>query len=190
MPLTEEHRKILKLVAHQAIAYGLEHNGTTGHMAEMPINTVDYADTLQAIRATFVTLNLHQNLRGCIGTLEARLPLVADVAHNAHAAAFFDPRFPPVTLPELGDLNIHISILSPAEAMQFDSEADLIRQIRPDIDGLILEDGYQRGTFLPSVWESLKSPEEFLRHLKNKAGLPSDYWSDNLKVSRYTTESF
>ena len=190
MPLTEEHRKTLKLVAHQAIAYALEHNGTTGHTAEMPINAVDYADTLQAIRATFVTLELRQNLRGCIGTLQAYQPLVVDVAHNAHAAAFFDPRFPPVTLAELDDLDIHISILGPAEAMQFDSEADLLRQIRPGIDGLILEDGYQHGTFLPSVWESLKTPEEFLQHLKIKAGLPSDYWSDNLKISRYTTESF
>ena len=190
MPLTDEDRHALKEVARQAIAYGLEHAAGPGRKAEMPLNVADYAQTLQSVRATFVTLNLQQNLRGCIGTLQAYQPLVADVAHNAHAAAFYDPRFPPVNQTELQDLDIHISILNPAEAMRFNSEADLLRQIRPGIDGLILEDYNQRGTFLPSVWESLKTPEEFLTHLKYKAGLPADYWSDSLKVSRYTTESF
>ena len=100
------------------------------------------------------------------------------------------PRFQPVSASEFGDLEIHISVLSPPEPMIFTSEADLLRQIRPGIDGLILEDGAYRGTFLPSVWEQLPDPAQFLAHLKMKAGLPPNYWSDTLKVSRYTTESF
>ena len=141
-------------------------------------------------RATFVTLNKFGELRGCIGHLEAIQPLIADVAENAFNAAFRDPRFQPVTASEFGDLEVHISVLSPPEPMVFTSEADLLRQIRPGIDGLILEDGAYRGTFLPSVWEQLPDPAQFLAHLKMKAGLPPNYWSDTLKVSRYTTESF
>jgi AmmeMemoRadiSam system protein A len=190
MPLTEQDRQILKEVARQAIAYGLAQDISWGRRPEMPVNSAEYSEALQAIRGCFVTLNLHDELHGCIGTLDAYQPLVIDVAHNAHAAAFYDPRFPPTTQQQLDELDIHISILNPAEAMQFDSEADLLRQLRPGIDGLILEDGGQRGTFLPVVWESLKTPEEFLLHLKYKAGLPANYWSNSLKISRYTTESF
>ena len=91
---------------------------------------------------------------------------------------------------ELGDLSVHISVLTPPQAMSFGSEAELLRQIRPGVDGLILQDGESRGTFLPSVWESLARVEDFWLHLKHKAGLPSDHWSDTLKVYRYQTESF
>jgi len=113
---------------------------------------------------------------------------VEDVAENAFAAAFRDPRFPAISSSELADLDLHISILSPAEAMHFDSEQSLLAQLKPGLDGLILQDGYHRGTFLPSVWEQLPDAAEFLRNLKQKAGLPSDYWSDHLKISRYSTE--
>jgi AmmeMemoRadiSam system protein A len=112
------------------------------------------------------------------------------VAQNAYAAAFSDPRFPPLREGEFEELDIHISILSPAEAMHFTSEADLLQQLRPGEDGLVMEEGFRRGTFLPSVWEQLPTPELFLRHLKQKAGLPADYWSSTLEVSRYTTHSF
>lgn len=156
----------------------------------MTLIPANYPETLQQPRATFVTLNIHENLRGCIGTLEAHQALVSDVAHNAHAAAFHDPRFPPLSQREFKDIEIHISILSPPEPMQFTSEADLLKQIRPGIDGLLLEENHHRGTFLPSVWESLHTTQDFLTHLKYKAGLPADYWSDTIKVSRYTTESF
>lgn len=190
MSLTETDRTTLKAVARQSIEYGLEHHRTFGPFEELTLNPGEYSEPLQLLRATFVTLQINQNLRGCIGTLEARQPLVLDVAHNAHAAAFSDPRFPPVSQREFKDLDIHISILSPAEPLQFNSEADLLAQIRPNIDGLILEDRSHRGTFLPSVWESLSTAKEFLTHLKYKAGLPADYWSDTLRISRYTTESF
>jgi len=124
------------------------------------------------------------------GSLEAYRPLVTDVAENAFAAAFRDPRFPPLSPAELDDLDIQVSVLSPPEPLEFDSEADLLAKIRPGIDGLIIEDLGHRGTFLPSVWESLPEPELFWRHLKQKAGLPPDHWSPTLRVYRYTTESF
>jgi AmmeMemoRadiSam system protein A len=147
-------------------------------------------DELMQKRATFVTLTIGGRLRGCIGMLEACRPLAEDVAENARAAAFEDPRFPPLTLPELAKLEIHISILSPSEEMVFSSESDLLRQIRPGVDGLILQEGFRRGTFLPSVWAELPEKELFLTHLKLKAGLPADYWSDTLRVFRYTTDCF
>lgn len=147
-------------------------------------------DELMQKRATFVTLTIGGRLRGCIGMLEACRPLAEDVAENARAAAFEDPRFPPLTLPELAKLEIHISILSPSEEMVFSSESDLLRQIRPGVDGLILQAGFRRGTFLPSVWAELPEKELFLTHLKLKAGLPADYWSDTLRVFRYTTDCF
>ncbi|NOX92825.1 MAG: AmmeMemoRadiSam system protein A, partial [Gammaproteobacteria bacterium] len=129
-------------------------------------------------------------LRGCIGSLEAHRPLVEDIAHNARAAAFSDPRFSPVTAQELPALEFHLSVLSPAVPLRFESETDLLEQIRPGIDGLVLEDGPHRGTFLPAVWESLPDAAQFLQHLKLKAGLPKDHWSDTLKISRYTTQTF
>ena len=99
-----------------------------------------------------------------------------------------DRRFPPLAVHELDDLDLHISILSPAEAMDFGSEQELISQLRKNIDGLILQEGPSRATFLPSVWESLPAPVEFVQHLKQKAGLPANYWSDRIKAYRYTVE--
>jgi AmmeMemoRadiSam system protein A len=182
--LCEEEHILLHQVALEAVKYGLEKGGY------LPIDTARYPRPLRELGASFVTLNKGGELRGCIGSLEAHRPLVEDVAHNAYAAAFSDPRFPPLAAQELPELEFHISILTPAEPMSFSSEEDLLAQIRPGIDGLILEDAGRRGTFLPSVWESLPDARSFLQHLKLKAGLPADYWSPTLKVSRYTTESF
>ena len=117
-------------------------------------------------------------------------PLVEDIAQNAWSAAFRDPRFPPLRADEVDDLVLHISILGEPEAMAFTSEQNLIEQIRPGVDGLILEDGQNRGTFLPSVWESLPDAADFFRHLKVKAGLAQNYWSGTLSVQRYTVEEF
>ena len=163
-------------------------------MALMSLNDSQKNQLLELAQATIlhglVTLERRGQLRGCIGMLEAVRPLVRDIAENAFAAAFRDPRFPPLTIDELADLELHISILSPAEAVHFKSEQDLIEQLKPGIDGLILREGYRRGTFLPSVWEQLPDASQFLRHLKQKAGLPADYWSDSLKIFRYSTEMF
>ena len=120
--------------------------------------------------------------------LETTRPLAEDIAENAFLAAFRDPRFPPLADDELGELEIHLSILTPAEPVSFTSEKDLITRLQPGIDGLILEEGHRRGTFLPSVWEQLPEPEQFLRHLKQKAGLPPDHWSDSIRIFRYRTE--
>ncbi len=184
MSLTKQHQNILLNIARESIENGYR----TGHPLSIDIR--DYPAELRVPRATFVTLEKNHQLRGCIGMLEAVLPLVEDVAENAFSAAYKDPRFPPVERSEIPQLDIFISILSEPEAMQFSSEEDLLRQIRPGIDGLILVENGYKGTFLPSVWESLPEKVQFLRHLKNKAGLPADYWSDSIQVYRYTTESF
>ena len=154
----------------------------------LEINITEYPAELQAKKATFVTLHRNKELRGCIGILEPLRPLAEDIAYNAWAAAFSDSRFMPVSASELDDLDIHISILGTPEEMNFTSEDDLLKQIRPGIDGLILENGFNKGTFLPSVWDSLTTSREFLNHLKLKAGLPANYWSDNIKINPYTLE--
>jgi len=179
-----EARATLLDLARRSIAHGLDHH------RPLAVDPTHYRPPLSDRLAAFVTLNRAGQLRGCIGHLEAMQPLVRDVADNAYAAAFQDPRFPPLTRAEQTGLEVHISVLSPAEPMTFTSEADLLAQIRPGIDGLILTDGQLRGTFLPSVWESLPDPRDFLIHLKRKAGLPAGHWSDRLRVARYTTESF
>ncbi len=177
-------RAMLLDIAARSIARGLEAG------VPLDLDPADYPEPLRAVRATFVTLERDHDLRGCIGVLEAFRPLVEDVALNAHAAAFEDPRFAPLRSSEYPGLTLKISVLSPAEPLRFVSEADLLRQLRPGIDGLILRDQGHRGTFLPSVWEQLPEPVDFLRHLKRKAGLPMDHWSDSLGILRYSSESF
>jgi len=181
---TEEQRQVLLGLAVDSIKSGLEHN------RPLHIEPADCPDWLAEKRATFVTLNAAGMLRGCIGTLHAHTSLYEDVASNAWAAASRDPRFRPVTAAELSGLDIHISILGIPEKISFDSEHDLASQLRPGFDGLILTDRSATGTFLPAVWESCPEPGSFLQHLKLKAGLTADYWSDTIEVSRYTTESF
>ncbi len=153
------------------------------------VESCEYPAVLQAQGASFVTLNLNDKLRGCIGTLKAYQSLAIDVVEHAYAAAFQDPRFSPLTLDEFTDIEIHISVLGKPETVIFSSEQDLVEKLRPGTDGLILEEGAFRGTFLPTVWESLPDPRLFLAQLKRKAGLPADYWSDTIAVKRYTTES-
>lgn len=182
--LTPEQRATLLRLARESIAHGLRHD------RPLPVDIDGYEESLRVPRATFVTLEEDGELRGCIGTLEAHQALAKDVADNAFNAAFRDPRFPPLRPEEFDRLDIHISVLSPPAPMHFRDEADLLAQLRPGIDGLILAAPGHRGTFLPSVWESLPEPQDFLRHLKRKAGLAMDYWSPEMRVERYTTEAF
>ena len=182
MSLNETNRRSLLDLAYRSIETGMK----TEH--PLNVNLRDYPAELSQQRATFVTLEKNKQLRGCIGMLEAVLPLAEDISENAFSAAFKDPRFPPLSESELKDLEIHLSILSPSVEINFTSEEDLIAQLRPNIDGLILENDSRRGTFLPSVWHSIPESEQFLRHLKQKAGLAKNYWSDQIKVYRYTTE--
>ncbi len=145
---------------------------------------------LAAPAATFVTLTRDGRLRGCIGTLEARRALRDDVVGNACAAAFEDPRFTPLTVEELDGLRVEVSLLSPATPIDCHSEAELLGAVRPGVDGLVLECGKQRATFLPQVWGELPEPSEFLAALRRKARLESDFWSDEMRFWRYTVEKF
>ncbi len=175
-------RETLLETAWASIRHGLEYGRA------LSLDPADYPEPLQRPGACFVTLERFGQLRGCIGTLEAWRPLIEDVAENAYAAAFRDPRFPPLSHEELEGLELEISILGSPEPIQFSSETELLRQLEPGVDGLILEERGHRGTFLPTVWQSLPEPREFLRQLKRKAGLPPDYWSPTVRVWRYRTE--
>ena len=167
-----------------SIEFGLQNSRA------LPVEINRYSQALNEVRASFVTLEINQQLRGCIGQLNACKPLVKDVADNAFSAAFSDPRFPPLSIEEFPTLDIHVSVLSAAEPVNVESEQALLNELRPHIDGLIISDGYYRATFLPSVWETLPEKQQFLTQLKLKAGLTANYWSDTLRVERYTTFAF
>ena len=145
---------------------------------------------LEEIGATFVTLRSEGDLRGCIGTVEAWRCLADDVRANAVAAAFRDPRFAPVRHDELLHISIEVSVLNPSERLPASREESVASTLRPGIDGVVLECARHRATFLPQVWEQLPQPLDFLRALKRKAGLVEDFWSDEMRVSRYTVEKF
>ena len=157
-------------------------------------------ESLVRHRACFVTLyatglyqtGLHRagRLRGCIGSLEAARPLIVEVAETACSAALHDPRFQPVQEVELRSLNIEISVLSPLTEIDVHSEQRLIEQLQPGVDGLVLDFGDRRATFLPKLWEQLPEPAEFVDALKQKAGLPGDFWSHEVRAYRYLTETF
>lgn len=165
-----------------------------GAIAEQFGLAVELPDTsapwLQEPGATFVTLTQNGRLRGCIGSLEAHRPLWQDVRVNAVNAALRDPRFAPLTADELPRTRVEVSLLSPQEPMQFASEADALAQLRPGVDGVVLEHGRHRGTFLPQVWEQLPTREEFMAHLKLKAGLPAQFWADDVRLSRYSVDKW
>lgn len=146
----------------------------------------DQAPWLKQQAATFVTLTRHDQLRGCIGSLEAKRSLIEDVRENAAAAAFRDPRFKPLTADEWVDTYVEVSLLSAMQPVTVADEAELLRTLRPGVDGLVLEYGHHRSTFLPQVWEQIPNPSEFLVNLRRKAGLPPDFWEPGLKIARYT----
>lgn len=150
-----------------------------------PAPVVDQPDWLTQPRASFVTLTAAGGLRGCIGTLQAARPLGMDVAANALSAAFHDPRFTPVTAGEWPRCSVEISVLSTPTPLAFESEEDLLAQLRVGEDGVILEAEGRRGTFLPQVWEALADKRLFLRELKRKAGLPAGYRLEQCAISRY-----
>ncbi len=171
-------------LAHAAIDHGLAH----GEPPRVDLARLDPA--LHAERATFVTLLDGQGgLRGCIGSIEAHRPIALDVSANAFAAAFQDPRFPPLTAAERPDLQCKLSVLTPLEPIAFSDEADLINQLVPGEDGVLIEAGERRGTLLPQVWSDLPDPQAFWRTLKRKAGLGVEEWPANLRAYRYRAES-
>lgn len=136
--------------------------------------------------ACFVTLTQFGELRGCIGSLQAHQPLLADVKGNAVSAALRDPRFTPLSAKEFDITEIEISLLSATQDMVVRDEADALAKMRPNVDGIVLEYGHYRSTFLPQVWENLTQPRDFLAMLRRKAGLPDDFWAEDVKLSRYS----
>ncbi len=145
---------------------------------------------LQAPGASFVTLTRQGELRGCIGTLEAHRPLERDVRENAVAAAFHDPRFTPLSRAEFTAIRVEVSLLSPTRPIEARDEAAALAALRPHVDGVVFEYGHYRSTFLPQVWEQLPEPAAFLAQLKRKAGLPMDFWSEQVRLSRYTVSKW
>jgi AmmeMemoRadiSam system protein A len=148
----------------------------------------DYRDAwLQEPGACFVTLTRWGELRGCVGSVRASRPLFDDVWLNARGSAFHDSRFPPVERDELSEIAIEVSLLSPPEPLpSFAREKEALAALRPGIDGVILEAGSLRSTFLPQVWDQLPDPKDFLAHLKTKAGLSEGFWSPDVQLQRYS----
>jgi len=173
--------RVLAQLARAAIAFRL--NIT----AEYPELNFDW---LHQLGASFVTLKRDGQLRGCIGSLEARRNLVDDIQANAVAAAFEDYRFSPLTSDEYLTLEIEVSVLSPLVPMSVRTEDEVISKLRRGIDGLVIEYGAHRATFLPQVWEQLPDPQVFLAHLKNKAGLPADFWDPEMKLFTYQVHKY
>ncbi|MEW5786875.1 MAG: AmmeMemoRadiSam system protein A [Pseudomonadota bacterium] len=179
-----EQGRLLLALARRAIARALDPDG------EPPPLAGPLPDWLMTRCATFVTLTKGGVLRGCIGTLEAHRPLLEDLEANARAAAFNDPRFPPLSAAELPAVRVEVSLLTPARPLDFRDEADLLARLRPGVDGVILEQGWHRATFLPQVWEQLPEPGEFLAHLKHKAGLSPDTPATGMRIAVYAVEKF
>jgi AmmeMemoRadiSam system protein A len=148
------------------------------------------AQWLRGHGACFVTLRQCERLRGCIGTLKAHRPLLEDVKANARAAAFRDPRFPPLAQDELDSTAVEVSLLSQLAPIEFRDERHALAQVRPGIDGLVFEYGHHQSTYLPQVWKDLPDAVEFLATLKQKAGLPPDFWDPEVKLTRYTVSKW
>jgi len=182
MGYAPEERQALLELARAAVAHGVR----TGQ--ELLVDPQEHPERLRELRACFVTLRRHRALRGCTGSLEAKDPLVCQVAHSAHRTALADPRFEPVREEELPELELHISVLTPLERLPADSEEQLLAALEPGRDGLVLHEGSAAATFLPSVWEQVRSPREFLHELRRKAGLPKDRWSSEQWFERYRAE--
>lgn len=169
--------------ARTSIEHGLAHGRAPA------LDPSRFNDALNEPRASFVTLKIQGRLRGCIGRLKTDSPLIVGVSRNAYAAAFDDPRFDQINPLDWSKTRLEISVLSPPVPMTFESEEDLLQQLRPNVDGLVLESGRYRGTFLPAVWQTLPEPADFLNQLKVKAGLSPNAWPDDVRVMRYTSES-
>lgn len=182
--LTTDERLALLAAAEEAIRARLEHRATSS------LPDVHRAPALSRPGASFVTLRRGSDLLGCIGTIEPVRPLVDDVAHNAAAAAFSDPRLPAVTPRDFEVMSIKVSVLGPLARLEVADRAALVAEVVPDVDGLLVAARRHRGTFLPSVWEQVPDTDDFLDLLWRKAGLTPRSWPDDLVVWRYHTVEF
>lgn len=157
----------------------------------VPLNIEVESPCLQEIGATFITLTRRGELRGCIGALEASMPLAEDVREHAVAAALQDYRFQSITEDELPEIRIEISRLTPPVRLEYSGPEDLLCRLRPDLDGVVLKNGERRATFLPQVWQKVSAPEDFLSYLCHKLGEPPDAWkTKNFEVWVYQVEEF
>ncbi|MFA6072578.1 MAG: AmmeMemoRadiSam system protein A [Candidatus Woesearchaeota archaeon] len=181
MTLTKIQGEELLKIARDSINLHLENK------TYLKINTPE--NWMKEQRATFVTLKLKGKLRGCIGHLYPIQPTYKDIIDNAVAAAFFDPRFNELTKHELDHVTIEISILTPPEKLEYSSPEDLLKKLKPDM-GITISDGISSSTFLPQVWEEIKSKEEFMNELCIKASLPSDAWKGPIKIQFYKVEAY
>ena len=180
--LNENNKAAVFDVINKSIQQGLDSgNAYIPESANHPVQ-------LQEKYAVFITLKLNGQLRGCIGTTEASMPLINAVAHYAYAAAFSDPRFKPLSVDEYEKVEISLSILTPATPFPFKDEQDLVGQLRQNVDGLIIAKNHARATFLPAVWESINDKQQFLNELKRKAGIKASDSPD--KAWRYTAEYY
>ncbi|MDO8388893.1 MAG: AmmeMemoRadiSam system protein A [Actinomycetota bacterium] len=177
--LSPDDMQRLVHVAEQAVESAVLHGAT------MHPDVADYPRSLAEPGAAFVTLRRHGRLRGCIGTLVAADPLVVAVADKARAAALADPRFDPVGPAELDDLEVSVSVLSAPRPLVVGDFDGLVVALQPGIDGVVVEAGHHRATFLPSVWEELSQPLQFLDALWRKAGLLPRSWPHGIAISRY-----
>lgn len=156
-----------------------------GHGLQLPDEPAN--EELLSPAACFVTLKLNGELRGCIGSLEANEPLWRNACKNAYASGFRDSRFSPLTPDDRYDLTLEISVLSELIPLENEGESKLLSRLRPNVDGLLMEDDRHRAVFLPSVWEALPTPEQFVCALKRKGRWPEDYWSGDIILHRFTT---
>lgn len=184
-PLTDGEKKILLRIAREAIEHAV-----MGKSAP-PIDPTLLTQALRELGSSFVTLTIQGELRGCIGALEAYQPLAEDVREHAIAAALEDPRFPPLTQLELSRVQIEVSRLTAPQELSYADGDDLLRKLRPHVDGVILKHGHRRATFLPQVWEKIPDPVEFLEQLCYKMGERGNLWRQaKLQVLTYQVEEF
>lgn len=183
--LTLDDRRLLLQIARDAVSRELQGE------RRRRLDLSEYSPRLRELGACFVTLTKKGDLRGCVGSIEAAQPLVLDVQDRSLAAAFGDPRFPPLSEQELAEVEIEISILTPPRRLQYHDPGDLPGLLRPGVDGVILSHQFRRATFLPQVWEKLPEPEIFLGRLCQKMGMPPDAWKQSLmEVETYQAEKF
>ncbi len=182
MDLTHQEQSLLLELSKQSIDYGVVYG------KPMELDSSIYSKRLRREQATFVTIELNNSLRGCIGQLRPIQPLVNDIVANSFSAAFKDPRFSAVTKNEAKNLNITLSLLNEPKELDFEGKENLFQRINIGSDGVIINDLGKTGVFLPVVWEMFPDPEEFFKKLKEKAGIPSNKWSSTLKVLTFSVD--
>ncbi len=159
---------------------------STSRLKPPNVDIGSFSPQLQRNRATFITINKSGKLRGCIGTIHPTEPFIVNVVNNTYKAALKDPRFPPIRRDELSNIEITISLLSTLQKMSIKDEEDLLRQIKPNIDGLLIKDNTKQSVFLPQVWNEIPNKLDFISCLKQKAGLDSNHWSSNFQAWKFT----